>query len=175
MSNKKFNFYKCMYVILVLIGCIGFFLPWFIIQRSNNPENSTTLLTNLAGYLRFLTGNRSQMIIDIAIHNTAIAILGLILSFFSRGTLGTIALFLNLFMLGVVLHDIHTLPIIIFAGLEFLGICVAVFGGTMLSEKNVKCNMPFKRILKYLIILATIIATLYFIAAFVETNAILNK
>jgi hypothetical protein len=157
------------------MGFIGFFLPWLILQKSNNPGSETVPLTSVASYLRFLTGNRNQMLIDIAIHNIAIAILIFILSFFSRGILGCLALFFNLFVIGAVLHDVHTLPTVLFAFLEFLGVCIAVFGGTILSEKRVKYEITLKSIFKFSIIFIFVITFLYFVAAFIESNVILNK
>jgi len=175
MDEKKTNFYKIIYIILIVMGIIALILPWIILHKSDSSNGEIVSLISIASYFRFFTGSKSQMIVDIAMHNVAIAVFGFVISFFSRGVLGCLALFLNLFVIGMVLCDIHTLPTILFAFLEFLGICVAVFGGTILSEKRIKFDVPLNKIFKSALVLILVIAVLYFVAAFIESNILLNK
>ena len=175
-TNSGLDFYKVIDAVLISACFMGFILPFFILHKSNtsNGLGATISLAGIIGYCRFLAGSKNQMLIDIAIHNIAIAIFGFIISFFSRGTLGCLVLFFNLFVLGTVLFDVHTLPTIIFVLLEFVGICLAVFGGTHLSKRFVKKNTPAKDILKFSIFINAAIAILYFIAAFIESKIILS-
>lgn len=175
-KHNKLDFYKVINIILIIAGSAGFILPFFILYKYKNSSEirPIVLLSNIIGYCRFLVGNKKQMITDIAIHNIAIAIFGFITSFFSRGILGCLILFFNLFVLGTVLCDVHTAFTIIFVSLELIGICIAVFGGTNLSKRFNKNNTPLKNILKLSIFIIAIIAIIYFIAASIESKIILN-
>lgn len=174
--NKKWSFYNIVYVTLIVTAFVGLILPYFILAKFGYSEEvgSIVPLSNIAGYLRFLSEDENQMIIRIAIHNIAIAIFGFIASFFSAGIIGGFFLLINCFVLSATLFGIHTLPAIIFVSLEFLGICIAVFGGTHLSKRFVKKNTPAKDILKLSIFINAAIAILYFIAAFIESKIILS-
>ena len=175
-KHNKLDFYVVMNIILIIVGSAGFILPFFISNKYKNSSEirSTVLLSNIIGYCRFLVGNKNQMIIDIAIHNIAIAIFGFIISFFSRGILGCLILFFNLFVLGTVLCDIHTFLTIVFVSLEFIGICMAVFLGTNLSKKFNKNDTPIKNILRLSVFIIAIIVIIYFIAAFIESKIIIS-
>lgn len=177
MKHKKFDFFKFINAALIIVGCVGFILPFLVLHKSNDSDNAslTVSLASVAGYFRFLAGNKNQMFIDIALHNIAIAVFGFIISFFSRGILGSLVLFLNLFVLGTVLFDIHTPFTIIFVMLEFIGICVAVFGGTYLSKKMVLQHASTKDIFRSSFFVVLFIAVTYFVAAFIESNVILNQ
>lgn len=174
--NKKWSFYNIVYVILIITVFVGLILPYFILAKVGYSEEvgSTVSLSSIAGYLRFLSGDENQMIIRIAIHNIAIAIFGFIASFFSAGIIGGIFLLINCFVLSTTLFGIHTLPAIIFVSLEFLGMCIAIFGGTKLSEKR-KNGSSFNEIFKNASILILIIIIIYFIAAIIESKVILNR
>ena len=108
------------------------------------------------------------------LNNIAIAIFGFIASFFSAGIVGGFFLLINCFVLSTTLFGIHILPAIIFVSLEFLGMCIAIFGGTKLSEKR-KNGSSFNKIFKNSSILILIIITIYFIAAIIESKVILNR
>lgn len=174
--NKKQNFYNIVYVILIITAFVGLILPYFILTKFGYSEEvgSTVSLSSIAGYLRFLSGDENQMIIRIAIHNIAIAIFGFIASFFSAGIIGVFFVLINCFVLSATLFGIHTLPAIIFVSLEFLGICIAIFGGTHLSKMFFKNNTPVKNILKLSIFIIAVIAIIYLIAAFIESKIILS-
>ena len=174
--NKKLSFYNIVYSILVITVFVGLILPYFILAKVGYSEEvgSTVSLSNIAGYLRFLSEDDNHMIIRIAIHNIAIAIFGFIASFFSAGIVGGFFLLINCFVLSTTLFGIHILPAIIFVSLEFLGMCIAIFGGTKLSEKR-KNGSSFNKIFKNSSILILIIITIYFIAAIIESKVILNR
>ena len=176
MKHKKFDFFKFINAALIIVGCIGFILPFLILHKSNGSDNAslTVSLASVAGYFRFLAGNKNQMFIDIALHNIAIAVFSFIISFFSRGILGCLALFLNLFVLGTVLFDVHTTFTIIFVLLEFIGICVAVFGGTYLSKSLVRQQTSPKAIFKLSFFIILFIVVVYLVAAFIESRVILS-
>jgi hypothetical protein len=173
-GSKKINFYKVIYIVIVIFAIIGLILPWFIFSKLEFDKNVTTL-TGMAGILRFLVGNKGQMVIDIALHNFAIAIFSFILSFLSHGVLGCLYLFFNSFLIGTVLYGIHTFQTILFTFLELSGLCVAVFGGMILAKKRNLDNLSMKNIFKFTIILNFIMAIIYFLAAFIESNLILSK
>lgn len=177
MKSKKLDFFKFINIFLIIVGLIGFTLPFFILNKVETQEgiDQSVPLLSVANYFRFLVGNKNQMFIDIAIHNIAIAIFGFIISFFSRGILGSLALFFNLFVLGTVLFDVHTLPTIVFVLLEFIGICIAIFGGTNLSKRVVKFNDPIKSVFKYSFFIFLFIVIFYFAAAFIESKVILDQ
>ena len=176
-NNKKIDFYKIMNVILAISAVSGLILPWFILSKSSgsNESNLAVSLSSMASFLRFFTGSKNQMVVDIAVHNFAIAILGFILSFLSHGVLGCIFLFLNSFVMGTVLYGVHTFYTILFVFLELLGICIAVFGGTNLAKKRNKSNLSLTVIFKNSIILICIMAVIYFLAAFIESGLIISK
>lgn len=177
MKSKKLNFFKFINIFLIIVGLIGFTLPLFILNKVEAQEgiNQSVPLLSVANYFRFLVGSKNQMLIDIAIHNIAIAIFGFIISFFSRGILGSLALFFNLFVLGTVIFNVNNLPTIIFVLLEFMGICIAIFGGTNLSKRIIKFNDPIKSIFKYSFFIFFFIVIFYFAAAFVESKVIFNQ
>lgn len=171
--RNRLDFFKIINAILIMTGCIGFILPFIILNKPDNAENISTSipLTSVVGYCRFFAAGKNQMFFDIAIHNIAIAIFGFIISFFSRGILGCLILFFNLFVLGTVLFSVHNLPTVIFVLLEFIGICVAVFGGTVLSEKR-KRDVCLRDLLKQATLLLSIISCVYVLAAVIEQYVI---
>ena len=175
-GHNRLDFFKVINIILILVGCIGFILPFIILSKTDNAENmSTTVpIASIIGYCRFLAAEKNQMFFDIAIHNIAIAILGVIISFFSRGILGCFILFFNLFILGTVFWGTQRALSIVFISLEFIGICLAVFGGTKLSEKR-KDGLSLIKLFKSSVILILIITIIYFIAAIIESKIILNQ
>lgn len=174
--NKKWSFYNIVYIVLIVKVFVGLILPYFILARLRYSKEvgSAVSLSSIAGYLRFLSEDKSQMIVRIAVHNIAIAIFGFIASFLSAGIIGGFFLLINCFVLSTTLFGIHTLPAIIFVSLEFLGICIAIFGGTKLSQKR-KNGLSFNGIFKNSSILILIIIVIYFIAAIIESKIILNQ
>ena len=176
-NNIKLNFYKIINIILVVSAVSGLILPWFILSKLNgsNEANLAVSLSSMASFLCFLNGNKNQMVINIALHNIVIALFSFISSFLSSGVIGCFFLFLNCFTLSLTLFEIHTLPAVIFIFLEFLGICIAIFGGTNLAKRRKKDNLPLSTVFKNSIILICIILVIYFLAAFIESGLILSK
>jgi len=176
-NNQKSKFYKVINIILAVSTISGLVLPWFLLSNYNSSDkaNLTISLTSIAGFLRFLTGGKNQMLVDITVHNAAIAVLGFILSFLSHGVLGCVFLFLNSFLVGMVLYGVHDFQTILFVFLEILGICVAAFGGTILAKKRNENNLSLSSVFKYSGILILIITIIYFLAAIIESNLIINR
>ena len=173
-NNKKLDFYKIINIILIFSTIGGLILPWFVLPKLESNEFATTL-TGIAGILRFLVGNKNQMITDIALHNFAIATFSFVLSFLSHGVLGCLFLFFNSFIMSMVLYGLRTFYAILFISLEFLGLCIATFGGTILAKKRKLDNLSMKNIFKSATILTLIMMCIYFLAAFIESNLIISK
>jgi len=171
-NNKKLDFDKIINIILFISAIAGLLLGIFVSVKLDS--SSSVSLMSIAGFLRFFTGNKNQMIIDIALHNSAIAILCLLLSFLSRGILGSVILFFNSFIIGAVLCGVNSFQSFGFVFLEFLGICLAAFIGTNLAKKRYKNNLALFDILKRFGLLSLIIVIIYFLAAIIESNLLLN-
>jgi hypothetical protein len=160
--SKKNNFYKIINIFLIISAFLGLVLPWAILSRfQENVLNSATNLSDIAGYLKFLMVNKDQMIMNIAMHNFVISIICFILSFLSSGILGCFFLFLNSFSIGTVLFGVHDFWTVIFT--------------SFLVKKRKIDDFSMKNIFKISIILIAIIATIYFAAAFIESDLILEK
>lgn len=86
-ANNGLGFYKVIDAVLIVACFMGFISP-----KSNTSHGLGTpvSLAGIIGYCRFLAGSKNQMLIDIAVHNIAIAIFGFIISFFSRGVLESV-------------------------------------------------------------------------------------
>ncbi len=172
-TNERTTFFKRIYIFLGCSIIVGIFVPFFIVfqLKSTQGVNAAVSLSNIACYLRFLAGSKSEMILSIAVHNMAVALFSFILSFFSSGVLGCLFLFMNSFVLSTTLIGVHTVHTIIFVLLEFIGICLSVFGGTALSEKR-KREVCLRDLLKQATLLLSIISCVYLLAAVIEQYVI---
>lgn len=158
---------------MIFLMIVGSILPWIVPLHFENI--STFSLSGIAGYLRFLTKDKNDMIVSIAFHNITIALLSFIVSFLSNGILGILLLFINLISVNMVLSKIHDFSMAFFVYLEIIGIFIAAFIGTVLSSKKSEKNFSLLNIFKCFIALTLVLVIIYFVAAYVECDFIMNR
>lgn len=168
--KNNISLHKVINFLMLSSAIVGFIIPLMLFKST-----STTSLTSLAGTLRFLIGDRKHMMLDLTIHNLAIALLGFTLSFLTNGILGCLFLFLNFFFVGASLLGILNLEIIVFVTLESVGLFISTFYGTRLARMKKSKEISAIDIVKKTAIMSIVLFFIYFLASVIESNLILNK
>ena len=108
------------------------------------------------------------MIIEIALHNFALAMIAYILSLFSCGILGILPLCFESFIVGTVFKAATSFTTICFTGLEIIGMIVSVFGGTFIFNQRKRKDMSLKKVFIISCALTLVLIIMYLLAAYIE-------
>lgn len=175
-KKKKIDLYYIMNIILSLLAIISFSISF--IKVGKNLQTTEVIesvgIGGIANYLQFMTVNKLQVMISIALHNFVLALIAYLLSVCSCGILGSCSLCSAFFIAGLVIRTSMDMPTVIFVTLEVAGISLAVFGGTYIFNKRRKYTMPFKKITFFSLALIGCLILIYLLAAYIEANLIQN-
>lgn len=162
-----------MCIVFVVLMAIFFILGIIASKNISNSAHSDLdlKLSNIAGYLKLLSENKTRSIFNIAMHNFGLAITAFILSFLSSGFLGIIPLCSSFFIGGV---TFYTLPKntsnIFFVCFELLGMFLAVSSGMIFREKQKTMCWSIKKIIILSITLIIGLFLIYMVASCVENE-----
>jgi hypothetical protein len=161
-----------MYILLSVLAFFFFALGFFVSKNllHGSVETTNMSLSSIAGYLRFLSPNKSKTITSIALHNFGLATISYIFSLISGGILGILTICSAFFIGGFVMFTPFTWTNFSFITFELIGMGLAVFGGLYVYEKRKKSNLSLKNIFSFSLIFIFMMFFIYIIAAFIETS-----
>lgn len=169
-KNKSYNIiYILLYALMVVSFVTGFWvLKWYNLDYGNTENVS---LGSIVGYLKFVSPNRMQSLLSIALHNFGLALVAFLISFVSAGYLGIIPICSSFFIGGLTIYGLYqNLSTILFVCLELIGVYLSVFGGVYLHKKRIKLLWSFEKIVLISASLIGALFIIYIVAAYIESS-----
>ena len=176
MKKKRLNWYLLINLSLALIAVASFIISLTKTRNTITTCGSTQQINvgTIASYLKFLPENKTQTIIQIALHNFALALIAYILSLFSCGVLGIAPLCSAFLVAGSVIQTSTNITTISFVTLELIGMSLAVFGGSYVFNQRKRNNLSLKKVFVISLCLTIVLVITYLFAAYIETELIQN-
>lgn len=173
-KKKKVSAYHIIVAILGIFALIFFSIALtnFKGTEPSQSYNQSVNVGTITTYLKFLPGNKNQIILQIALHNFALALIAFILSLLSCGILGVFHLCSAFFVGGAVIRSVPSLPAVAFVVLELIGMVIAVFGGAYIFNQRKKNDMLLKKVCIISLCLTLCLILIYLLAAYIEIGLI---
>lgn len=172
--KKKIDLYSVMNIILALLAVASFSISFIKLGQTCQTADAVKPVNigGIANYLQFMTDDKLQIIISIALHNFCLALIAYLLSVFSCGIFGTPSLISAFFIAGLVIRASMNIPTFAFVMLEVIGMSLAVFGGAYVFNEHKKHGIKAKQMMIISLKFIGILILIYSLAAYIEASLI---